>query len=226
VLQTRAFTFHATIIAMKALSPPRLRVVILAAGYSSRLGQPKALARVRGISLLRRTLKLAADLRTGGAVIVVTPCNATRYRVESRALPAQLTGNSRRARGLSSSVQVGIARARYSAGVLLLPVDLPSLKRRELAKLVSRWRCAPRQVVARRVAAVGGAYPARGGTPLILPRGLYRLALGIDGDVGLRDLIAALPASRRVLIDLPSAAADVDTPRDLQAARAYRHHGG
>jgi molybdenum cofactor cytidylyltransferase len=210
---------------MNALSPPRLRIVILAAGFSSRLGQPKALARIRGISLLRRTLGLAADLRSGGAVIVVTPWHAARYRVESRALPAQIAGNSQRARGLSSSVRVGITCARHSAGVLLLPVDLPRLKRRDLAKLVSRWRSAPRQVVARRIAAAG-AYPARGGTPLILPHGLYRLALGIEGDVGLRDLIAALPASRRVLIDLPSAVADVDTPHDLHAARAYRRHPG
>ncbi len=195
-------------------------MVILAAGFSSRLGRPKALARVRGTSLLRRTLQVLADLGAEG-VIVVVPRNAVRYRVELRGLGARLAANPRRALGLSSSVRLGIARARHSTAVLLLPVDLVKLESRELSKLISRWRALPRRVAARRIAAAGASGP-RGGTPLILPRNLYRATLGIEGDAGLRDLIGALPQSRRVLMDVPSADTDIDTPQDLRAARAYR----
>jgi CTP:molybdopterin cytidylyltransferase MocA len=58
--------------------------------------------------------------------------------------------------------------------------------------------------------------------PLILPRRLYPRALAVTGDVGLRELVNGLPAKERVLVDLPSAALDVDTPQDLRAARLRR----
>jgi GTP:adenosylcobinamide-phosphate guanylyltransferase len=35
----------------------------------------------------------------------------------------------------------------------------------------------------------------------------------------LRELVTRLPSEQRVLIDLPSAAFDIDTPEDLQTAR-------
>jgi CTP:molybdopterin cytidylyltransferase MocA len=61
-----------------------------------------------------------------------------------------------------------------------------------------------------------------GGVPLILPRRLYSRALAVTGDIGLRELINGLPAEERVLMDLPSAALDVDTRQDLRAARRRR----
>ncbi len=183
---------------------------MLAAGFSSRLGQPKALARVHGLSLLRSTLELAATLKCA-KIIAVVARHSARYRAQARGIDVTFVTNSRRNQGLSSSVRRGIAEARYAPAVLLLPVDLDNLKSRELARLIHRWRAAPRCVIARRIGS--------GAAPLILPRRLYPRALRITGDVGLRELVAQLPAAGRVLVDMPSAASDIDTPQDLKAAR-------
>ncbi len=193
-----------------------MNVVILAAGFSSRLGRPKALARVRNLSLLRRTLTLAARIN-GARIIVVLPRRAARYRIEARGLKVIFAPNPRRAEGLSSSVRRGVAQARYSPALLLLPVDLVNLQSRDLARLISRWRAARRCVIARRIADPRGAPHA--GVPLILPRWLYPRALAVTGSVGLRDLIGTLPVQQRVLLNLPSAALDVDTPQELRMAR-------
>jgi molybdenum cofactor cytidylyltransferase len=201
---------------MNAIALPGLQVVILAAGFSSRLGRPKALARVRGLSLLRRTLTLAA-LCAPAKIIVVLPRQAARYRIEARGLNVTFIANPRRAEGLSSSVRRGIAQARYSCAILLLPVDLAALQHRDMTRLISRWRAARRCVVARRVGQQGET--PHGGAPLILPRWLYCRAGGVQGDIGLRDLLRKLPARQRVLLNLPSAALDVDTPQDLRDAR-------
>jgi CTP:molybdopterin cytidylyltransferase MocA len=99
---------------------------------------------------------------------------------------------------------------------LLLPVDLAQLKLSELKSLVSRWRAAPGRVFATRIAKAGAEHA---GAPLILPVRFFPRALRIEGDVGLRVLVAGLPASARSLVDLPSAHADVDTRRDLASAR-------
>jgi molybdenum cofactor cytidylyltransferase len=196
---------------MHVTSLLRLQIIVLAAGFSSRLGRPKALARVQGVSLLRRTLELADTLGCA-KIIAVVARHSARYRAQARGIDVTFVTNSRRNQGLSSSVRRGIAVARYAPAVLLLPVDLGHLKSRELARLIRRWRAAPRGVIARRIGRIGVA-------PLILPRRLYPRAQRITGDVGLRDLIAQLPAAGRVLVDMPSAASDIDTPQDLEAAR-------
>ena len=199
---------------MNAVSLPGLQILVLAAGFSSRLGRPKALARVRSVSLLRRTLILAA--RLGPAkIIVVLPRGAARYRIEARGLNVVFVANPRRADGLSSSVRCGVAHARHSPALLLLPVDLAVVRQADISRLISHWRAARRSVVARRIG-------PRGGVPLILPRRLYPRALAVTGDIGLRELINGLPSKERVLVDLPTAALDVDTPQDLRAARLRR----
>ena len=201
---------------MNAAILPGLQVVILAAGFSSRLGRPKALARVRALSLLRRTLTLAARCEPA-KIVVVLPRQAARYRIEARGLKVTFVANPERADGLSSSVRRGIAQARYSSALLLLPVDLVALQHRDLNRLISRWRALRRCVIARRVGQHGDT--SHGGAPLILPRWLYARARGVRGDIGLRDLLRNLPASQRVLVNLPTAVLDVDTPQDLRAAR-------
>src|ERR1700730_54557 len=199
-------------IPMNATPLAQLRIVILAAGFSSRLGRPKALARIHGVSLLRRALNSAAGLKAAD-IIAVVPRNAARYRVETRGIKARLVVNPRRARGLSSSVRLGIARSRYSPAILFVPVDLVNLTSGDLLRLVRARQSARRRVIARRIGTHGAA-------PMLLPRRFYPRASGIVGDVGLRWLIAQLPADSIELIDLPSAALDIDTPQDLDAARA------
>jgi molybdenum cofactor cytidylyltransferase len=192
------------------------RIVVLAAGFSTRLGSSKALARVRGRSLLDRTLEVLAPFATRSIVVVIPP-GAGRYRIGRRVHRPTFVVNSRRAQGLSSSVCRAITYARYSCAVLLLPVDLVELERRDIAKLISRWRGAGGPVAAR-------SLRSQAATPLILPRWLYRQALGISGDHGLRDLVRTLPSPHVLLVNMPSADADVDTALDLQRARRRAHH--
>jgi molybdenum cofactor cytidylyltransferase len=205
---------HGNIIAMKRYGVPGLRILILAAGFSARLGQPKALARIRGLSLLRRTARLLAP-HASRPLILVTPPRCIRYRHELRGLDAWLVANPGRATGLSGSLRCGLAHARWSAATLIVPVDLAELQRVDVVRLLRRWQGARRRIAARRIG-------ARGGTPLVLPKRYYGLAQGARGDVGLRDLLQELAADERLWIDMPSAARDIDTPGDLTLARRVK----
>ena len=196
---------------MIAAHPRKLQIVVLAAGFSSRLGRPKPLARVHGVSLLRRTLKVASSF-AAERIIVVVPRNAVRYRIEARGVNVLWAVNAQRAQGLSSSVRRGIAAARHASAIMLLPADLIHLTNRDLFKLVQRWHSAPRRLIARRI-------DLSGVTPVILPRWLYARASALAGDVGLRELVAQLPADNRIFVDLPSAIWDIDRPQDLRDSR-------
>ena len=191
---------------------PQLRIVVLAAGFSTRLGQPKALARIRGLSALHRTIRTLTPFRAATSIIVVIPRRAVRYTLGFPRGSVAFVANADRATGLASSVRSGVDRARHSAGILLLPVDLVDLSRRDVSRLIARWRGARRRVAARRV-------EDQAGTPLILPRWLYARAAGLAGDAGLRELVRRLPRHAVSLTDLPSAGLDVDTPEDLERAR-------
>ena len=218
MLQIRLLTFHATIISMNSRSLRRLHIVVLAAGFSTRLGRPKALARVHGAGLLARALKAAQTL-DAAALIAVIPPNAAQYRPIARGMKVRWAANPQRAQGLSSSVRRGILAARYAPAILLIPADLVNLKHRDLARLVRRWQSAPRRLIARRV--------GRGAAiPVILPRWLFPRALEVVGDIGLRELIEQLRPDQRVLVELPSAEQDVDTPQALdEVRRGFRPRG-
>ncbi len=198
-------------IAMKSSTRPRLQIVVLAAGFSARLGQPKALSRVRGTSLIRNAVRLLSPL-IASRIIVVIPPRAVRIRAELRGQWVSFVENPQRANGLSASVRRGLAAGRPGAGVLLLPVDLAHLNRRDLERMIARWRGARRRVIARRLG-------EHGGTPLIVPRWLCPRALDISGDRGLKELVGRLPSVHLALLNLPSAQWDVDTPQDLERAR-------
>jgi molybdenum cofactor cytidylyltransferase len=198
------------------MTPPGLTVLILAAGFSSRLGRSKALARVRSVSLMRRTVTLAARLAPA-KILVVLPQRATRYRLEAQGFNVAFIVNPQRADGLSSSVRIGVERARYSSALLFLPVDLAVLQSRDLERLISRWRGSRRRVIARCI--VQGDKAPHGGVPLILPSWLYARALEVSGDIGLRNLVGRVANDQRVLVNLPAAARDVDTVDELRAVR-------
>jgi molybdenum cofactor cytidylyltransferase len=189
---------------------PTLRVLILAAGFSRRLGQPKALARVHGASLIRKVILLLAPFST--KPILVIPPRSARYKAELRGIHVEFVVNPRRAGGMSSSVRRGIARVRCASAVLVVPVDLVRLRRRDIARLVHRWRGARRRVAVSRVGTHLGA-------PLILPRWLFMPALRIEGDVGLREVVRRLPAEHLMIVSMRSAQEDIDTALDLRSAR-------
>ncbi|HEX3848193.1 MAG TPA: NTP transferase domain-containing protein [Steroidobacteraceae bacterium] len=196
----------------------------MAAGLSSRLGRPKALVRVGAMSLLRRSLVLGAPLSRWPPRVVVPP-RAHRYRCEARGIAARFIVNPERAAGLSTSVRRGIAAARFASVVLIVPMDLACLTRRDLLRLIHRWRGAPRRLTARRIDP-GRGREIRGGAPLILPKWLFARALEASGDAGLRDLIDTLSPAAVTLVELPSAALDVDTADDLAAARRRWRRAG
>jgi len=202
-------------IPMKSYTQPTLGMVVLAAGFSSRLGHPKALATVRGRNLLTRTIQVLAPFSTA-KILVIVPAAAARYRIGISAGTVTFAANRCRASGLSSSIRLGIHLSRYNSAVLLLPVDLVHLSMPDIGRLIARWQGSRRRVAARRIGS--GA-----GTPLILPRCLYASAAQLTGDEGLRDVIRRLPSSALSRIDMPSAITDVDTAKDLERARRHLH---
>ncbi|MGO7363480.1 nucleotidyltransferase family protein [Rhizobium leguminosarum] len=191
-------------------------IVILAAGKASRMGaggKHKLLAEFDGVPLVRRSAltALGAD---AASVIVVTGHRRSEIEAALDGLALTFIANPNYARGMASSLIAGFSSrdADSAEGILVMLADMPGISTTHLDALISAFRNAGGEAVVR---AVSRGKP---GNPVILPRSLRQAVLGLEGDVGARDIIATsgLPV---LDVDVGDAALlDLDTPEEVLAA--------
>jgi molybdenum cofactor cytidylyltransferase len=187
----------------------RVACILLAAGGSSRLGQPKQLARRRTVPLIIHALAAARGALAGGDIVVVLGASAPRLRalLRRRAPDVRVVQNSRWHTGLASSLQLGLrATPDDAAAVLVMLVDQPNVDEAALRRLLAAWRRRPSTPAA-------AHYGGRAGVPAIFPRRSWSALHAATGDAGARAILRSAETVTRV--PLPEAAFDVDTREDL-----------
>lgn len=176
--------------------------VILAAGASIRLGEPKQLVRLGGETLLERAVRVAQEAGLAPVIVVVHDAEL----IDSlRARGAEVLLNRRYYKGMSTSIHTGIrwAQGRAATGVVLMTCDQPAVTADHLRAL-----CATPDSV------TGSGYSGRIGVPAYFPANHWNDLLQLQGDKGARDLLrdARVVACESLQLDL-------DTPEDLKRAR-------
>lgn len=187
-----------------------IAALILAAGASTRLGQPKQLLRLDGESLLRRTARLA--IAAGCApVFVVIGYEAERMQSELKGLLATALVNEEWAQGMGSSLRCGMAALTLSQppqAVLLLVCDQPRLTVEHLQTLLDRHQTGNAPITA-------SSYAQRDGVPAVVAASLFSELLACSGDRGARDLIRG-HADTVQRVPWPEGELDLDRPEDLE----------
>ncbi|MFT3790895.1 MAG: nucleotidyltransferase family protein [Rudaea sp.] len=182
-------------------------VVVLAAGASQRLGQPKQLLLHHGETLVRRAARLAVETRPRDAVVVLG-FDADSISRQMENLPIRRVDCTDWRLGLGTSLRAGVdALLPECAGVLVLLCDQPELDAQHLASLCRAWGSAADRGAA-------SFYANRLGAPALLPRTWFD-ALDAGSDRGMRDLLAQR-AGRIDAIANEALALDVDRPDDLR----------
>lgn len=188
-------------------------VIILAAGGSSRLGQPKALLQADGETLIHRVLRIA-DATGAASLQLITGAEHDALLDELDDFTVQATCNTRWQQGLASSLQCA-ARLPLPAtdDVLLVVVDQLFLDRKHLDALLAARAAHPHAVIV-------SAYAGTRGIPVLMPMALLQQqAVTLQGDSGLKALWHD-PQQTVVAISNEALARDLDTPDDLQQAIA------
>ncbi|HEY5253899.1 MAG TPA: nucleotidyltransferase family protein [Acidobacteriaceae bacterium] len=188
--------------------------IVLAAGASTRLGQPKQLLRLPafgGETLLDRAVDLA---RASGAapIFVVLGAHADEIHLECELLDCILVRNEAWTEGMASSLRVGIAavleHAPAASGAMVLVCDQPGLSEGHLRRLRDAHKEDGDRIV-------GSRYAGRTGVPAIFPRSLFPALLELQGDQGARALLQQTGAAVHA-IDFPGGEFDLDSPEDVE----------
>jgi molybdenum cofactor cytidylyltransferase len=188
--------------------------IVLAAGASTRLGQPKQLLQMNGESLLHRTIRLAE--KAGCApIFVVLGFEAERMRREAADLDVRVVSNPKWQSGLGSSLRSGMEalmkESQLPQKVALLLSDQPMLSSEILFNLVKNSAEIGSLIVA-------SSYTGRLGVPAVFRKELYPDLQKVEGDKGAREVIQRY-RDQTASIDFPEGAIDIDTVQDLELLR-------
>lgn len=176
--------------------------VVLAAGGSTRLGQPKALVRVNGKSLL----SLAVDqlIQSGCHPVYVVTRFDLSLAVMAEAPSALVVINQRPERGRTQSLQLALKaayaeRGRWPRHAVVAPVDRPG------------WRPEVVQQLLKSPMSSTPFHDGRGGHPVSLDQEAMKAVVGAPGDAPLKDIVKF----ERLPINGPWFGLNIDTPADL-----------
>lgn len=194
---------------MTGADHPPVAAIILAAGASTRMGEPKLLLTHQGVPLVRRAVETAVG---GGCtdVVVVLGANHEQYRPQLQGTPARLLHNPEFSQGMSSSIRVGIeALADDARAAIIMLADQPFIDRGVIKRLISTYVTSKAKIVA-------CAYDGVHGAPVLFDRALFLELLLLEGDQGARHVLTIYPRNVTTIEISPNAATDIDTPEDAR----------
>lgn len=185
--------------------------IILAAGASRRLGQPKQLLKFRGETLLERAIRLAGEAGAAPVLAVLGSkfeaiCASVSFNYS---IPVY---NDRWQQGLSSTIHSGLgALAEYAPdaeAALLINCDQPRLTTDHLIALLESFAMQPAPSI------VVSSYAGARGVPAIFPRRVFNDLQALKGDRGARSLLVH-PVCPVMEIPFDGGEVDIDLPDDL-----------
>lgn len=189
---------------------PKIGGLLLAAGGSRRMGEPKQLLEFQGKTLLRRA---AESLVEAGfkPVVVILGAEVERSKAEVENLTVSFAVNDEWKGGMSSSIRVGLENLILLEpdidAVMITLCDQPFVTAEKLDLFIEEFK-------RNKVAIIAAKYNEAFGVPALFSRAMFGELAKLEGDKGARDLIRQTDSI--ISIDLPEAAFDIDTRADLK----------
>lgn len=181
---------------------------VLAAGRGSRMGAPKHLLEIDGVSMLERVVRALRDSRAGRITVVLRiGDDPGRVLAESLGVPWALAAEPQR--GRAASVRAGVEAAEGgAAGLLFALADQPYLLPSDFDSLIDAFASDPRGIVR-------ATYAGEPGSPVLFARRFFAELVSLEPGQGGR-VVAARHSESVCDVPLdPHRGRDLDRPEDL-----------
>ncbi|SKB52535.1 nucleotidyltransferase family protein [Dyadobacter psychrophilus] len=186
-------------------------IIILAAGNSSRLGEPKQLLVYQNKTLIRHIAEAAIEAKSA-AVIVVTGSNAPSIEKELHSLSCHSVHNPDWESGMASSIVVGTDELMRThpniAGAIYAVSDQPFVSVALFDALINK-------ALEKNSGIVASEYDNTFGTPVLFSNKYFPALLTLSGAEGAKKLVKKF-ADEATSIPFPLGSVDIDTPDDYQ----------
>jgi molybdenum cofactor cytidylyltransferase len=188
--------------------------IVLAAGESRRMGQPKLLLPFGRTTIIESVVhKLMESSLDGILVVLGHRWQGILDKLKNYAV--ETTVNPEYKNGMLSSVQWGFRKLpRDAQAALVVLGDQPGISARTVDLVIRAFRLGNKGIVL-------PTYKDSGGHPLLVDMKYRRIIQSLDPAVGLRSLLSRHPEDiLRVALKARSALQDIDNPEDYRKARA------
>jgi molybdenum cofactor cytidylyltransferase len=186
-------------------------IIILAAGESKRLGNPKQLLSFDGNTLLARVAKTACESMMC-PVIAVLGAHAEKIRPTLNIAGLNVVYNDNWQEGMASSLRKGLTSMMelypQVDGIIILVCDQPYLSHELIKALIEAQRDAG-------LPAAAAAYNGKLGTPALFHKSLFSALLLLSGDTGARKMLEGMQENV-VEVDFEMGDVDIDTQADYE----------
>jgi molybdenum cofactor cytidylyltransferase len=164
---------------MTARVHSQVGAVVLAAGRSSRMGEPKQLLVLEGKPLLQHTLTNLCDAKVRDIVVVLGfAAQAIQHHVQLR--EARVVENPDYEQGMASSLRAGLAALDPTTdAALIVLADQPSVRPETLNHIIAQYEQSDAQIVV-------PMYQGFRGNPVLLDRSVFPEVMALKGDIGCR----------------------------------------
>ena len=185
--------------------------LILGAGNSSRLGQPKQLLRYQGKTLIRHVGE-EAIAAVEAPVMVVTGANADLVVEALRELPIEVVENDHWEEGMGSSIGIGVSELLLLhpqlSYMIVMVCDQPFVSAKLLTQLINHQKVTGKGIIA-------STYENTIGTPVLFGQQYFPQLKALDGQEGMNSVLRQSTGDMAI-VSFPLGALDIDTAEDYQ----------
>ena len=201
---------------MRSRQNSLIGAVVLAAGKSTRMGEPKQLLPWNGRPLLEHTLANLRNIKLN-EIVVVLGCGADAVRKRVDLDHLKVVENKNYEQGMGNSLGVGVsALAEATDAVLIALADQPFVRSETYEQLIDQYRQSDAQIVI-------PTYRGFRGNPVLLDRSVFPEVMALNGDVGCRAIFGDhSDGITKVAVDDVGILLDIDTKDDFAKLRKYR----